>query len=113
MTSVVVHLRGRPKLLSTTLATKSPHYATVNAHRHVVAEGIAGEGQNALHYANPSPIVTPRVVVFMVHGYDNDISWTFQATPIFLTQSGFTCFAVVWTFKATTTPKALKPSSPP
>ncbi|XP_047164420.1 caffeoylshikimate esterase-like [Vigna umbellata] len=42
----------------------------------------------------PNPTITPRAVVFMVHGYGNDISWTFQATPIFLAQSGFACFAV-------------------
>lgn len=30
----------------------------------------------------------------MVHGYGNDISWTFQATPIFLAQKGFACFAL-------------------
>ncbi|KAF3778256.1 Caffeoylshikimate esterase [Nymphaea thermarum] len=31
----------------------------------------------------------PRGIVCMVHGYGNDISWTFQATPIFLAQMGF------------------------
>lgn len=30
----------------------------------------------------------------MVHGYGNDISWTFQATPIYLAQNGFACFAL-------------------
>lgn len=30
----------------------------------------------------------------MVHGYGNDISWTFQSTPIFLASHGFVCFAV-------------------
>lgn len=30
----------------------------------------------------------------MVHGYGNDISWTFQATAIFLAQKGFACFAL-------------------
>ncbi|KAL7130075.1 hypothetical protein ABFS83_13G109300 [Erythranthe nasuta] len=35
-----------------------------------------------------------RGVVCMVHGYGNDISWTFQATPIFLAQNGFACFAL-------------------
>ncbi|URE40611.1 Putative lysophospholipase [Musa troglodytarum] len=30
----------------------------------------------------------------MIHGYGNDISWTFQATPIFLAQHGFACFAL-------------------
>lgn len=30
----------------------------------------------------------------MVHGYGNDISWTFQATPIFFAQHGFSCFAL-------------------
>lgn len=29
----------------------------------------------------------------MVHGYGNDISWTFQATAIFLAANGFACFA--------------------
>ncbi|MCD7466153.1 hypothetical protein HAX54_002581 [Datura stramonium] len=36
----------------------------------------------------------PRGVIFMVHGYGNDISWTFQATPIHLAKNGFACFAL-------------------
>ncbi|MED6156711.1 hypothetical protein PIB30_016867 [Stylosanthes scabra] len=36
----------------------------------------------------------PRALIFMVHGYGNDISWTFQATPIFLAQNGFASFAL-------------------
>lgn len=36
----------------------------------------------------------PRALVFMVHGYGNDISWTFQATAIFLARHGFACFAL-------------------
>ncbi|KAG6638597.1 hypothetical protein CIPAW_10G045400 [Carya illinoinensis] len=36
----------------------------------------------------------PRGLICMVHGYGNDISWTFQATPIFLAQNGFACFAI-------------------
>lgn len=36
----------------------------------------------------------PRGVICMVHGYGNDISWTFQATPIFLAQNGFASFAL-------------------
>ncbi|GFP98263.1 caffeoylshikimate esterase [Phtheirospermum japonicum] len=39
----------------------------------------------------PTP---PRGVICMVHGYGNDISWTFQATPTFLAQNGFACFAL-------------------
>eukprot|EP00267_Zea_mays_P047073 XP_020399500.1 caffeoylshikimate esterase-like [Zea mays] len=31
--------------------------------------------------------------MFMVHGYDNDISWTFQSTTVFIARSGFACFA--------------------
>ncbi|TKY59319.1 Caffeoylshikimate esterase [Spatholobus suberectus] len=42
----------------------------------------------------PGPTTRPRALVLMVHGYGNDISWTFQATPIFLAQSGFACFAL-------------------
>lgn len=38
--------------------------------------------------------VPPRGLVFMIHGYGNDISWTFQATAIFLAQKGFGCFAL-------------------
>ncbi|KAG0483873.1 hypothetical protein HPP92_011957 [Vanilla planifolia] len=30
----------------------------------------------------------------MIHGYGNDISWTFQSTPIFLARAGFACFAL-------------------
>ncbi|POO03634.1 Serine aminopeptidase, S [Trema orientale] len=41
-----------------------------------------------------SATTAPRGLVFMVHGYGNDISWTFQATPIFLAQNGFACFAL-------------------
>ncbi|KAB2601155.1 caffeoylshikimate esterase-like [Pyrus ussuriensis x Pyrus communis] len=40
------------------------------------------------------PLRRPRGIIFMVHGYGNDISWTFQATPIFLAQNGFACFAL-------------------
>lgn len=36
----------------------------------------------------------PRALICMVHGYGNDISWTFQATPIFLAQMSFACFAL-------------------
>ncbi|KAA8515309.1 hypothetical protein F0562_018461 [Nyssa sinensis] len=36
----------------------------------------------------------PRGIICMVHGYGNDVSWTFQATPIFLAQNGFACFAL-------------------
>ncbi|KAL3820527.1 hypothetical protein ACJIZ3_006432 [Penstemon smallii] len=42
----------------------------------------------------PPPSIPPRGIIFMVHGYGNDISWTFQATPIFLAQNGFSCFAL-------------------
>ncbi|XP_027347155.1 caffeoylshikimate esterase [Abrus precatorius] len=42
----------------------------------------------------PNPNTQPRALIFMVHGYGNDISWTFQATPIFLSQMGFACFAL-------------------
>uniref|UniRef100_A0A0D9X0E9 Serine aminopeptidase S33 domain-containing protein n=1 Tax=Leersia perrieri TaxID=77586 RepID=A0A0D9X0E9_9ORYZ len=35
----------------------------------------------------------PRALVFMVHGYGNDISWTFQSTATFLAGSGFACYA--------------------
>ncbi|KAL3576943.1 hypothetical protein D5086_022226 [Populus alba] len=42
------------------------------------------------------PISTdpPLGVMCMVHGYGNDISWTFQSTAIFLAQMGFACFAL-------------------
>ncbi|GAB2231429.1 hypothetical protein Droror1_Dr00010435 [Drosera rotundifolia] len=36
----------------------------------------------------------PRALIFMIHGYGNDISWTFQSTPIFLARHGFACFAL-------------------
>ncbi|KAK7400513.1 hypothetical protein VNO78_11722 [Psophocarpus tetragonolobus] len=42
----------------------------------------------------PLPPTPPRALILMVHGYGNDISWTFQATAIFLAQSGFACFAL-------------------
>ncbi|KAK4590060.1 hypothetical protein RGQ29_020576 [Quercus rubra] len=42
----------------------------------------------------PSSSTPPRGLICMVHGYGNDISWTFQATPIFLAQKGFACFAL-------------------
>ncbi|URE40607.1 Putative lysophospholipase [Musa troglodytarum] len=41
-----------------------------------------------------SPPGRPRALICMIHGYGNDISWTFQATPIFLAQHGFACFAL-------------------
>ncbi|KAJ4948003.1 hypothetical protein NE237_026754 [Protea cynaroides] len=40
------------------------------------------------------PLSPPRGIICMVHGYGNDISWTFQSTPIFLAQMGFACFAL-------------------
>ena len=40
------------------------------------------------------PLSPPRGIICMVHGYGNDISWTFQSTPIFLAQNGFSCFAL-------------------
>ncbi|XP_020598938.1 caffeoylshikimate esterase [Phalaenopsis equestris] len=40
------------------------------------------------------PLRPPRAAIFMIHGYGNDISWTFQSTPIFLARSGFACFAL-------------------
>ncbi|KAL5986951.1 hypothetical protein ACLOJK_015286 [Asimina triloba] len=36
----------------------------------------------------------PQAIICMVHGYGNDISWTFQSTPIFLARMGFASFAV-------------------
>jgi acylglycerol lipase len=42
------------------------------------------------------PILTtpPRALIFMIHGYGNDISWTFQSTAVFLAQMGFACFSL-------------------
>lgn len=41
------------------------------------------------------PINTPpRGILCMVHGYGNDISWTFQGISVFLAQMGFACFAL-------------------
>ncbi|XP_057962651.1 caffeoylshikimate esterase [Malania oleifera] len=41
------------------------------------------------------PLSTPpRGIICMVHGYGNDISWSFQSTPVFLAQNGFACFAL-------------------
>ncbi|XP_021902175.1 caffeoylshikimate esterase [Carica papaya] len=37
---------------------------------------------------------SPRGLLFMVHGYGNDMNWTFQSTAIFLAQMGFACFAL-------------------
>uniref|UniRef100_A0A2P2QMF2 Uncharacterized protein MANES_17G041700 n=1 Tax=Rhizophora mucronata TaxID=61149 RepID=A0A2P2QMF2_RHIMU len=42
----------------------------------------------------PSSAAPPRGIICMVHGYGNDISWTFQATAISLAQVGFACFAL-------------------
>ncbi|KAL3522227.1 hypothetical protein ACH5RR_015061 [Cinchona calisaya] len=42
----------------------------------------------------PSDTNPPKGIIFMVHGYGNDISWTFQATPIFLAQNGYACFSL-------------------
>lgn len=42
----------------------------------------------------PGPGTPPRALVFMLHGYGNDISWTFQFSPIFLAQKGLACFAL-------------------
>ncbi|KAJ0682190.1 putative 2-acylglycerol O-acyltransferase [Helianthus annuus] len=40
------------------------------------------------------PLTPPRGIICMVHGYGNDISWTFQSTAIFLASNGFACFAL-------------------
>ncbi|KAL5730145.1 acylglycerol lipase [Ranunculus cassubicifolius] len=40
------------------------------------------------------PLTPPRGIICMVHGYGNDISWTFQYTPIYLAQNGYACFAL-------------------
>ncbi|XP_042483317.1 caffeoylshikimate esterase [Macadamia integrifolia] len=37
---------------------------------------------------------SPRGIICMVHGYGNDISWTFQTTAIFFAQVGFASFAL-------------------
>ena len=42
----------------------------------------------------PPPEKPPKAAIFMVHGYGNDTSWTFQGTPIFLAQHGFACYAL-------------------
>lgn len=42
----------------------------------------------------PLPPSSPRALLFMLHGYGNDISWTFQSSPIFLARSAFSCFAL-------------------
>ncbi|KAK1424675.1 hypothetical protein QVD17_20010 [Tagetes erecta] len=42
----------------------------------------------------PLTTTPPRGIICMVHGYGNDISWTFQATAIFLAGNGFACFAL-------------------
>ncbi|KAL6992613.1 acylglycerol lipase [Sarracenia purpurea var. burkii] len=44
--------------------------------------------------ADDSAATAPRGIILMVHGYGNDVSWTFQSTPIFLAQHGFACFAL-------------------
>ncbi|XP_022715932.1 caffeoylshikimate esterase-like [Durio zibethinus] len=35
-----------------------------------------------------------RGIIFGIHGYGNDMSWTFQSTTIFLAQKGFACFGL-------------------
>ncbi|XP_015070724.1 caffeoylshikimate esterase [Solanum pennellii] len=42
----------------------------------------------------PPTKTPPKGIIFMIHGYGNDISWTFQATPIHLAKKGFACFAL-------------------
>ncbi|EEF40893.1 caffeoylshikimate esterase [Ricinus communis] len=42
----------------------------------------------------PDSSSPPRSILCMVHGYGNDISWTFQSTAIFLAQMGFACFGI-------------------
>ncbi|KAF7812591.1 caffeoylshikimate esterase [Senna tora] len=53
---------------------------------------------------------SPRALIFMLFGYDNDISWTFQGTPIFLAQ--MVSFASLSISKAMVDLKALRPSFP-
>ncbi|XP_078437330.1 alpha/beta-Hydrolases superfamily protein [Wolffia australiana] len=42
----------------------------------------------------PAGAAPPRAAVCMVHGYGNDISWTFQSTAVFLAGAGYACFAL-------------------
>lgn len=83
---------------------EKPHYwGNTPEEEYYKGQGIKS---SKLEYAAPSgltlftrswqPIKSgpPRGVICMVHGYGNDISWTFQATPIFLAQNGFSCFAL-------------------
>ncbi|KAJ8761688.1 hypothetical protein K2173_004464 [Erythroxylum novogranatense] len=42
----------------------------------------------------PDSTTPPKGVICMVHGYGNDISWTFQDTAIFLAHMGFACVAL-------------------
>jgi acylglycerol lipase len=54
----------------------------------------SGDGDRRVLYVHAGvAIARAGALVFMVHGYGNDISWTFQSTAVFLARSGLACFA--------------------
>ncbi|KAJ3670248.1 hypothetical protein LUZ60_010572 [Juncus effusus] len=84
---------AHPNFWGSSPATESAYYAL---------HGISGQ---SAHYTAPSgrslftrswsPLDSPpRALIFMIHGYGNDISWTMQSTAVYLASIGkYYCFA--------------------
>jgi alpha-beta hydrolase superfamily lysophospholipase len=76
-------------------ATEADYYAAHGAEGEPSYFTTPDEGARRLFTRawRPRAPARPKALVFMVHGYGNDISWTFQSTAVFLARSGFACFA--------------------
>ncbi|KAL5197069.1 hypothetical protein ABZP36_000581 [Zizania latifolia] len=73
--------------------TEAEYYAAHGAEGESSYFTAPGGGSLFTRAWRPRGGAAPRALVFMVHGYGNDISWTFQSTAVFLARSGFACFA--------------------
>ncbi|KAG8080091.1 hypothetical protein GUJ93_ZPchr0007g4309 [Zizania palustris] len=74
-------------------ATEAEYYAAHGAEGESSYFAAPGGGRLFTRAWRPRGGAAPRGLVFMVHGYGNDISWTFQSTAVCLASSGFACFA--------------------
>jgi len=76
-------------------ATEAEYYAAHGAQGESSYFTTPDEGARRLFTRawRPRAPAPPKALVFMVHGYGNDVSWTFQSTAVFLARSGFACFA--------------------
>ncbi|RLM86646.1 hypothetical protein C2845_PM04G26730 [Panicum miliaceum] len=71
-------------------ATEAEYYAAHGAEGESSYFTTPDEGARRLFTRawRPRAPARPKALVFMVHGYGNDVSWTFQSTAVFLARSG-------------------------